>query len=77
MTPSRRIGKTADMAQLISTAEVAERLGRSVSFINASAAEGKITPEVQFPGVKGARLYHPAEVERFAASLAERSGATS
>lgn len=58
------------MAQLLTTAQVAEQLARSVSFINTAASEGRLKVEVQFPGKKGARLYHPAEVDRFAATLA-------
>ena len=57
------------MAELLTTAQVADQLGRSVSFINSAAAEGRIKPQYQLPGTKGARLYHPAEVERFAATL--------
>lgn len=57
------------MADLLTTAQVAEHLGRSVSFINQAAAAGRITPTMQLPGSKGARLYHPAEVDRFAATL--------
>lgn len=58
------------MANLLTTAQVAEHLGRSVSFVNAAAAAGRVEVEVQVPGSTGARLYHPAEIERFAATLA-------
>lgn len=57
------------MANLLTTAQVAERLGRSVSYVNAAAAAGKLNVEVQVPGATGARLYHPAEVDRFADTL--------
>ena len=57
------------MAELLTTAQVAERLGRSVSYVNQAAVAGRISATLQLPGDKGARLYHPAEVERFAATL--------
>jgi hypothetical protein len=57
------------MANLLTTAQVAERLGRSVSYVNAAAAAGRLNVEVQVPGATGARLYHPAEVDRFADTI--------
>jgi predicted site-specific integrase-resolvase len=53
---------------LLSTAQVAERLGKDVATINRYVRLGRLTPSMQFPGVKGARMLHPAEVERFAAA---------
>ena len=59
------------MAELLTTAQVAEHLGRSVSYINQAAVAGRINATMQLPGAKGARLFHPAEVDRFASTLAE------
>lgn len=54
---------------LLTTAQVAEQLGCSLATVNRYVRDGRLHVEVQFPGQKGARLYHPAEVERFAATL--------
>lgn len=56
---------------LLTTSQVADALGLSVYTINQYVRDGKLRVEVQAPGPKGARLYHPAEVERFAASRTE------
>jgi len=53
---------------LLSTAQVAERLSKDVATINRYVRLGRLTPSMQFPGAKGARMFHPAEVERFAAT---------
>ena len=59
------------MAQtLLTTAMVAARLDRSVYTVNRYVREGRLAVEFQFPGPTGARLFHPAEVERLAASIA-------
>ena len=55
--------------QLLTTAQVAERLGVSVATVNRKAKDGDLRPEMEFPGRNGARLFHPSEVERFAATL--------
>lgn len=57
-------------AEYLSTAEVAAQLGRNVATVNRYVRLGRLKPSMQFPGEKGARLFHPAEVERFAATLA-------
>lgn len=59
--------------ELLSTAQVADRLGVTAYSVNRYVRDGKLKVEVQVPGPKGARLYHPAEVDRFAATLAVRS----
>jgi excisionase family DNA binding protein len=61
---------------LLTTAQVAERLGLSVYTINRYVRDGRIRAEMQMPGSKGARLYHPAEIDRFAGSLAVEAGAS-
>lgn len=60
---------------LLTTAEVAERLNRSVYTVSRYVREGLLRPTMQLPGKNGARLYHPAEIERFAAT--QRAEATS
>ncbi len=60
---------------LITTAEVAVRLNRSVYTVNRYVREGLITPTMQLPGTKGARLFHPAEVDRFAATMPTEASA--
>lgn len=57
------------MPNLLNSREVAERLHVSVDTINRWARDGLLTPEVQLPGLRGARLYSPAEVDRLAADL--------
>jgi excisionase family DNA binding protein len=59
--------------QLLTTAQVAERLGLSVATVNRRAKDGELRPEMEFPGRTGARLFHPAEVERFAATIGASS----
>lgn len=58
---------------LLPTSEVAKRLGKSVYTVNRYVRDGVLTPTMQLPGAKGARLFHPAEVERFAATLASEA----
>lgn len=58
---------------LLSTAEVAERVGRSVATVNRAAAMNRLRAAVTLPGETGARLYDPAEVDRWAATLGRRS----
>jgi excisionase family DNA binding protein len=60
---------------LLTTAQVAQQLGCSLATVNRHVRDGKIRVEVQFPGQKGARLYHPAEVDRFAATMPTEASA--
>jgi len=53
---------------LLSTAQVAERLGKDVATINRYVRLGRLIPSMQFPGAKGARMFHPSELERFVAT---------
>lgn len=48
----------------LTTAEVANRLGVTVSTVNRMVTRGEIEPAVQFPGRTGARLFTEDEVER-------------
>lgn len=54
--------------ELLTTSQVAERLGLSVYTVNQYVRDGKLRAEFQTPGPRGARFYHPAEVDRFAAN---------
>lgn len=54
------------MPNLLNTRQVAERLGVSVDTVNRWARIGKLTPEVQLDGPRGARLYNPEHVEALA-----------
>lgn len=48
---------------LLPTAEVARLLGRDVSTINRMVTAGDLTPAVKGPGVRGAYLFHRADVD--------------
>lgn len=55
-------------SDLISTAEAAKALGKSVATLNRWAAEGREgvpQPAHTLPGATGARLYHRADVEAY------------
>lgn len=51
---------------LLSTAEVAVRLGKSVATVNRYVQRGILEPTAQGPGERGARLYDPADVAELA-----------
>lgn len=55
---------------LITTAQVAKRLGRDVTTVHQMARDGRITPAGKLPGETGAYLFEPAEVDRVAGELA-------
>lgn len=55
---------------LLTTTQAAERVGVSVPTINRWARQGRITPAFQAPGVRGARLYDPADIDALAAEEA-------
>lgn len=57
------------MPNLLNTREAAERLGVSVDTVNRWARIGKLTPEVQLAGPRGARLYDANAVEALAAEV--------
>lgn len=52
---------TGDL-DLISTAEAAAILNKSIWTVLRMVASGKLTPAAQAPGPKGARMYHRNEV---------------
>lgn len=52
---------------LIPTQEVARRAGKDVRTVNRWVIDGRLTPAVKLPGLRGARLFHIADVERLLA----------
>ena len=65
-----------DSTDLLTTAEAAERLGTTVPTLNRWAAEGKIPTARKLPGLRGARLFLPADLDAFLASAAAPSSET-
>lgn len=55
---------------LLTTTQAAERLQVSVPTLNRWVRQGRIAPAVQAPGVRGARLYDPADIDALAAETA-------
>lgn len=51
---------------LMPTSEVAERLGEQVRQVIRLAQTGRLPYAVKTPGLRGAYLFHRADVERFA-----------
>ena len=51
---------------LITTAEAADLLGVAVSTVNRMAARGELVPVVKGAGIRGARHYDRADVEKLA-----------
>lgn len=62
--------------ELLTTAEVAAMLGVDVRTVARWVNAGRIAVEVQGPGLRGARLFSPIEVARFAAELARAERAS-
>jgi excisionase family DNA binding protein len=50
--------------ELLSTAEAVERLNIDRSTLTRWVAGGRIEPAMKLPGLRGAYLFDPAEVER-------------
>lgn len=50
----------------LTTSEVAERLGVSVSSVHRLIARGVLTPRLKLPGVRGAYLFRRRDVTRLA-----------
>lgn len=57
--------------ELIPTADVAARFGVDVRTIHRLVAAGRLVPATKAPGLRGAYLFTPAEVERCAAAEQE------
>lgn len=51
---------------LLTTAEAARKLGVSTATVNRRVRLGDLTPALQFPGIRGARLYAPADIDALA-----------
>ena len=52
---------------LLTTAQVCERLGVGSSTVARWAAEGKLTEAHKLPGIRGPRLFRVADVDALAA----------
>lgn len=61
--------------ELVSTAQAAERLDVDVRTIARWVNAGRLTPVVQAPGLRGARLFRPEDVDALAADLARQRSA--
>lgn len=61
-----------EFADYLTTAQVAEKVGRTVATVNRWAAEGRLKPAHKLPGDTGAYLYRRTDVEDL---LAESAGA--
>ena len=55
--------------QLIPTAEVARRFGRDVRTIHRWVDAGRLKPAAKTPGIRGALLFNPRDVDRLARQL--------
>lgn len=51
------------MQDLVTTAEAALILGRSVATVNRLAASGQLTPTHKLPGKTGAYLFNRSDIE--------------
>ena len=49
---------------LITTAEVAQRLGVSIPTVNRWVRDGRLTPVQKLPGLRGANLFRAEDIER-------------
>jgi predicted site-specific integrase-resolvase len=58
----RTVAHMAELATLLTTAQVAEKLGKSVATVNRWAADGRLKPAAKAPGIRGAWLFDPADV---------------
>jgi len=63
------------MATELTSAEAADRLGVTVQTWHRYAKAANLTPAHKMPGVRGACLWHPADVDRIARHLNERKSA--
>ncbi|MBW8171822.1 helix-turn-helix domain-containing protein [Ornithinimicrobium sp. Arc0846-15] len=63
---------TRNAFSFLNTAQVAERLGRSTWTINRWAEGGRLPTAAKAPGLRGARLFDPADVQALADELAAK-----
>lgn len=59
-----------DLIQLLTTAQVAERLGKTPRTVQRMVAAGVLIPFATLPGKTGAHLFKPDDVERLRESKA-------
>lgn len=52
--------------ELLTTAQIAERFGVDVRTVARWVNAGRLTPVVQAPGLRGARLFRPEDVDALA-----------
>lgn len=60
-------------ADLLTSAEVCERLGIDRSTLSRWVQVGRIQPAVKMPGIRGAFLFEPRAIEALATERAEAS----
>ena len=53
------------MTSLLTTEQVATRVGKTVSTVNRWANDGRLVPDFEVPGYRGQRLYSPSTVLAF------------
>lgn len=51
------------MTNLLTTKEAAERLGVTVYTVARYAREGRLTPALRLPGIRGAMFFQPEDIE--------------
>lgn len=59
--------------ELLTTRQVAERRGVTVATVNRWADTGRLPIAQKLPGLTGANLFNPADVERFEAEESKAS----
>lgn len=59
----------------MTTAAVADRLDVDVSTVARWVRSKRLVPDIKAPGLRGAYLFTPETVDRFAATLTERRSA--
>lgn len=58
------------LSDLLTTKQVADRLGRTVRQVHGLVERGELTPADRLPPPRGALFFHPAEVDRYIAVAA-------
>lgn len=58
-----------DTESLITSAEAAARLNRSVSALHRYVELGQLTPALAAPGIRGAKWFRPEDIDALAATL--------
>lgn len=58
-----------NLSHLKPTAEVAERLGKSVATITRYVKAGRISPVIKGEGLRGAMWFNPDDIERLKSEL--------